>query len=274
MVLYLFMKAVSTGAMLLGAILWLLGSRGARHDRVAPAISTVFIGLTSAVLVFDLERPERFYYILTRSNWRSWLVWGAWFLPGTARSAACGCSPAGSAGRRADAARVAGDRVRDPGDVVHRLPLRAGPRPRSLAGAARGDRPRSPVGCDGRGVAAPSPRPSSGRPATRCVRFSAGSWRWSLLLHILILLFENVLSPSPTRHHEIAVETIRRGAFAPLFWGLAIAGGGLLPLAAIVAMGPSGAGGPSRSSRRSWRLAGGAAWEYIWVEAGQSVPLS
>ena len=34
------------------------------------------------MLVIDLERPERFYYILTRSNWRSWMVWGAWFLTG------------------------------------------------------------------------------------------------------------------------------------------------------------------------------------------------
>src|SRR5260221_4004452 len=80
MVLYLFMKAVSTGAMLLGAVLWLLGHHGPLVTIAAPAISAVFIGLTSAVLVFDLERPERFYYILTRSNWRSWLVWGSWFL--------------------------------------------------------------------------------------------------------------------------------------------------------------------------------------------------
>jgi hypothetical protein len=82
MVLYLFMKAVSTGAMLLGAILWLLGYGGPLVTVAAPAISTIFIGLTSAVLVFDLERPERFYYILTKSNWRSWMVWGAWFLTG------------------------------------------------------------------------------------------------------------------------------------------------------------------------------------------------
>src|SRR3954468_8080872 len=82
MVLYLFMKAVSTGAMLLGAILWLLGFGGPLVTIAAPAIATVFIGLTSAVLVFDLERPERFYYILTRGNTRSWMVWGAWFLTG------------------------------------------------------------------------------------------------------------------------------------------------------------------------------------------------
>src|SRR3954471_854568 len=82
MVLYLFMKAVSTGAMLLGAILWLLSYGGPLVTIAAPALSAVFIGLTSAVLVLDLERPERFFYILTRSNWRSWLVWGAWFLAG------------------------------------------------------------------------------------------------------------------------------------------------------------------------------------------------
>ena len=27
-----------------------------------------------------LERPERFFYILIRPNWRSWMVWGAYFL--------------------------------------------------------------------------------------------------------------------------------------------------------------------------------------------------
>src|SRR4029079_7847187 len=82
MVLFLFMRAVSPGAILLGAILWLLGFDGPLTTIVAPAIATAFIGLTSAVLVLDLERPERFLYILTRSNWRSWLVWGAWFLAG------------------------------------------------------------------------------------------------------------------------------------------------------------------------------------------------
>ena len=95
----------------------------------------------------------------------------------------------------------------------------------------------------------------------------------SLLLHVLILLFENVLSPSPTRHHELAVHTIRRGAYAPLFWGLAIAGGGILPLLAIVS---TGASAPTAVTIGAslLALAGGAAWEYIWVEAGQSMPNS
>src|SRR6185436_75930 len=80
MVLYLVMKAISTGVMLLAALLCLLGERSTLVTIAAPAISIVFVTLTTIVLIADLKRPERFYYILTRSNWRSWLVWGTWFL--------------------------------------------------------------------------------------------------------------------------------------------------------------------------------------------------
>jgi len=95
----------------------------------------------------------------------------------------------------------------------------------------------------------------------------------SLLAHVLILLFENVLTPSATRHHELAVQTIRRGAYAPLFWGVAILAGGVLPFVAIVFFGAS-APAAACIAVALLALAGSAAWEYIWVEAGQSVPLS
>ena len=35
---------------------------------------------TAAVLIKDLQHPERFYYILTRPNWRSWMARGAFLL--------------------------------------------------------------------------------------------------------------------------------------------------------------------------------------------------
>src|SRR2546426_2448153 len=54
----------------------------------APAVSLLFLLLTTALLVLDLKRPERFAYILFKPNWRSWLVWGAWIL--IAFSAAAG----------------------------------------------------------------------------------------------------------------------------------------------------------------------------------------
>jgi formate-dependent nitrite reductase membrane component NrfD len=95
----------------------------------------------------------------------------------------------------------------------------------------------------------------------------------SLLAHLLILMFENVLSPSPSRHHELAVHTILRGTHAPLFWGVAVAAGGVVPLLAIAIAGPSAPAAITLIASLL-ALAGGAAWEYIWVEAGQSVPLS
>ena len=53
--------------MLLAAILWQCGFRGALLTRSSARQSrSVFIGLTAAVLVIDLERPERFFYILIK----------------------------------------------------------------------------------------------------------------------------------------------------------------------------------------------------------------
>ena len=43
-------------------------------------MSLLFLALTTALLVLDLKRPDRFPYILLKPNWRSWLVWGAWIL--------------------------------------------------------------------------------------------------------------------------------------------------------------------------------------------------
>ncbi|MEM8861425.1 MAG: 4Fe-4S dicluster domain-containing protein, partial [Chloroflexota bacterium] len=44
--------------------------------------SLLFIGLTTGLLVYDLDRPERFLYILFRPQWRSWLTRGAVVLIG------------------------------------------------------------------------------------------------------------------------------------------------------------------------------------------------
>jgi hypothetical protein len=97
----------------------------------------------------------------------------------------------------------------------------------------------------------------------------------ALAVHLLILAIEH-LTPSPTRHHELAARAISRGAFATYFWGGAIVGGGVLPLALLGAatvvgtlQSPALAVGISLLS-----LLGAFAWEYVWVEAGQSVPLS
>src|SRR5262245_2004124 len=43
-------------------------------------VALIFIGLTTLLLVLDLEKPRMFITILTRPQWRSWLTRGAFVL--------------------------------------------------------------------------------------------------------------------------------------------------------------------------------------------------
>ncbi len=45
-------------------------------------LSLLFIAITTGLLVFDLERPERFLSIVFRPQWKSWLARGAYLLIG------------------------------------------------------------------------------------------------------------------------------------------------------------------------------------------------
>ena len=91
-----------------------------------------------------------------------------------------------------------------------------------------------------------------------------------MVVHVGLILFENLIAPSPSRHHQLAVAAIRRGAFARLFWAGAIAAAFASIAVAIASMRVPAALGLAALLA----LAGSFAWEYIWVEAGQSVPLS
>ena len=273
MVLYLLFKAISTGAMLVAALLWWLGLDSALSTIAAPALSIVFISLTAVVLVIDLERPERFYYILTRSNWRSWMVWGAWFLTAHGALSALWLT----AGWMAWAGVL--DLLVLPTVVVAVLAtsytgfLFAQGLARDLwQGPAAAIDLVAQSGAAGAASLLLVGVLIGGR-AADAVPLLGTVLAISLLAHLIILAFEHLLSPSPTRHHEMAVETIRRGAYAPLFWGGAVIGGGVLPMTFLLMVG-AGASAPLTSIVALLALAGGAAWEYIWVEAGQSVPLS
>lgn len=76
---YLVTKAIGAGILMLLALAWGLGL--APHDAptavAAGFTSLLFVGLTTALLVYDLEKPERFLYILLRPQWKSWLTRGA-----------------------------------------------------------------------------------------------------------------------------------------------------------------------------------------------------
>jgi Fe-S-cluster-containing dehydrogenase component/formate-dependent nitrite reductase membrane component NrfD len=81
---YLWTKAIAAGALLVAAIL--IGLTGQAETMlfniVCPAVALVGLAATSALLIFDLKRPDRFFYLITKPNFRSWLVIGTYFLLG------------------------------------------------------------------------------------------------------------------------------------------------------------------------------------------------
>lgn len=79
---YLWTKSISAGVLLLSA--FFLNS-GFEQDAwalnvVSPVVSIVFLTATMLLLIFDLKRPERFLFLLTKPNLRSWLVLGGYVL--------------------------------------------------------------------------------------------------------------------------------------------------------------------------------------------------
>ncbi|MCH8054822.1 MAG: polysulfide reductase NrfD [Deltaproteobacteria bacterium] len=79
---YLWTKSVAAGVILVAAILLQMGYQGETLllNLASPTLALVFLGITMLLLVFDLKRPERFYYLLTKPNLKSWLVLGGYIL--------------------------------------------------------------------------------------------------------------------------------------------------------------------------------------------------
>lgn len=76
--LYLWTKSLAAGAFLVPALVALRGGEELRPG--AALVAALFLALTGILLVIDLRQPQRFLWVLTRPQWRSWLVRGAWLL--------------------------------------------------------------------------------------------------------------------------------------------------------------------------------------------------
>lgn len=79
---YLWTKSIAAGAFLVAALAPWLDVESDLVTAAAPAIGLVFLGLTGLLLVADLKKPARFWTILTRPNWSSWLARGAFIIAG------------------------------------------------------------------------------------------------------------------------------------------------------------------------------------------------
>jgi formate-dependent nitrite reductase membrane component NrfD len=251
----------------------MLGDRTPLTGVAGPIVSLAFAAFTAAVLVIDLERPERFYYILTRPNWTSWLARGAFLL--TAHGAIAGAWIAlHFAGQPAAISMLA--------PVAFAMAVAATAYTGFLfaQGLARDlwQGPHSTIDLVAQAVAEGSAAMLVvslfiGGDATT-IRGLALSLALASVAHLAILVLENLLTPSPTVHHELAVRAVRSGPYRALFWIGALGMGGLVPLLSVWFASTTGFSLTILVPAALVALAGCLAWEYIWVEAGQSVPNS
>jgi hypothetical protein len=79
---YFLTKGIAAGIAVAAAVALFagVGTDSVWMSWLAPLVAGLFILLTGILLVWDLKRPDRFLYILTKSNPGSWLVRGAWIL--------------------------------------------------------------------------------------------------------------------------------------------------------------------------------------------------
>lgn len=81
---YIFTKSIAAGAVLAFALgrLFAVWENATPLATASGVLSLLFLGITSVLLIADLKQPLRFWKILVRPQWRSWLAIGSFVLMG------------------------------------------------------------------------------------------------------------------------------------------------------------------------------------------------
>jgi len=83
--LYTFTKSIAAGAYLVPLLLAMSGMMewaSPAWTITGPILALTFLGITGVILIWDLEHPERFWMVLAKPQWRSWLVRGGFIISG------------------------------------------------------------------------------------------------------------------------------------------------------------------------------------------------
>jgi len=270
---YLWTKSIGSGTLLVAAILLGMGYKGETLLHIAsPVLALIFTGLTVSLLVFDLKRPERFFYILIKPNPRSWLVLGGyiltlygilaclWLFFGFVKGAVPGVVfwlsailAIGSACYSAFLfAQAKGRDLWQSRLFFWHLMIQA-----VIAGAAT---------LIVTGVVLSSD--------TGFISVLSKVLGLSLVLSVLLILAE-VFLPPVNEEVRRATGLLKKGALSLSFWGLVIGVGIMLPL--IILLMPGSQNNTTQLFQISasvFALFGLWVFEDLWIKAGQAVPLS
>jgi Fe-S-cluster-containing dehydrogenase component/formate-dependent nitrite reductase membrane component NrfD len=277
--LYTWTKSVAAGAYLVAALLFVLGylSHPVINDVVggppsstlhvsalwlwvAPVVSGVFLALTGALLIWDLEHPERFYMIFTRPQWRSWLVKGAFVIAGYTLVLALHFAASLAGSTRVQVYLLAAGVPLAALTAIYTAYLFAQAKARDLW-----QNPLLPPHLLTQALVAGSAAllPLAALYEETAVKPLAWTLAAASLLHLLLVWGETTLT-HPTAHAALAIREMTRGRYAAYFWaGLALTAlGALAPLPAL------------ELAAVPLALTGLLLYEHAYVQAGQAVPLA
>jgi Fe-S-cluster-containing dehydrogenase component/formate-dependent nitrite reductase membrane component NrfD len=273
---YLATKAVSAGALLVGALLVVTGHADERGlvGIAAPVVALVLAAATGALLVADLRQPRRFHLIFLRPQWRSWLVRGAFILLAYGASATVW---------------LIGGLLDRPG-VVQAVAL-----PAALLAAGSAGYTAFLFGqCEGRDLwqtplllpvlLAQAVAAGAGALLVLAPFFDVGDDVTTTLLWALaggtaglLALLAVELTSRGTAAVELALAVMTRGEHAGVFWAVGVGVGMIVPLALAVIglLGADATVGTALTVTAGVAvLAGLYSYEDAFVRAGQAVPLS
>lgn len=269
---YLMTKGVSAGLLILSLIMWRIGYTSSLFTIWMPILSGLLLAATGGLLITDLRRPERFYYILIRPNWGSWMAWGTYFIALDSIFTVLWilAAMAGAEGMM--------NTLYWPTIVMATLA--------SIytgfffaQGAARdlwkGSENTVDIavqtvvkGAAGLIFFATIFPIAEKIPA---LLFLGTVLAGSLLLHLAILISSTLIHRFGSAPLERAVDLLVSGPFKNEFWGGAIAMGCAVPIILIWWRGLGGMGGLLAAILAT---AGAYYWDRVWVKAGQAIPLS
>ena len=237
-----------------------------------PIIALIFLAITAGLLVWDLQRPDRFYTILIRPQWRSWVAIGTFILLffGVIVGLSILAAFAGAGGLMqvlwwpggvlAILAAIytgfifAQSKARDlwlsPALPVHLLVQAA------MAGAAS---------LAILGLVVETTEQTEG--------FLHTVLLWSLVANLFVILVGELWLPHGTKDASKAAQMILRGQYSQRFWVGVVLVGHIVPVALLLA---NAFGGYELVAAAAGvcALAGLLAFEDVWVKAGQALPLS
>ena len=265
---YLWTKSIAAGIVMVVLLAKLISSNlaNASLELFATVTGLVFLGLTGGLLVWDLDKPTRFLYVLLRPQWRSWLVRGAYIITAYATLLMLN----------------GGLCWLDFGGSLHKLlavPLLIGALFAAIYTAFLFAQAKGREFWQSKTVPLHMVTHSVINGAATLGLFAA-FWDGSLgqfiryiliiaaLIHLVLTISELFL---PHSHSEIqaVVNSIKSGRYSRLFWGLAIAVGTVLPTLLLIAIPIS-----LLPIACLLFLLGVFASQHIWVRAPQQIPLS